>query len=163
MPHVILQWRMHPENKGIFRGEKEDECVTANTLWQSTAKWCWDRTNQLYQMVFIEMLLSTLHQSRSESGMYWDLGFQVRSWTRSSEQDFPWNCYICSIWPFPFEAVAFLHRWEGQKWCFYISDLVVVFAVDLLSNLYSCRSKFSQKANQVLTRILWLNYNIIFN
>lgn len=39
------------------------------------------------------------------------------------------------------------------------SSLDVVSSVDLLSNLYSCRSKFSEKANQVLTRNL--TYDLI--
>lgn len=43
---------------------------------------------KFYQMFFIEMLLSTLQQSSSDSDMYWDSGVQIRSWTSSSKQHF---------------------------------------------------------------------------
>lgn len=149
--------------KEFWGGKKMDECcdngwiLCDNPLLNS-----WDRLTN-HQMIFIEMILSTLQQSRSELDMNWVLGIQVSTWTSSSKQDFSLKLLHLQCLAFPLVAVTFLHRWEGQKWYFYISDLVVVFAVDLLSNLYSCRSKFSEKANQVLTRNLWLNYNIIFN
>lgn len=115
---------------------------------------CWGRPNQLYQITFTEMLLSTSQQTRSESNVYWDLGAQVRNPTGSSKRGFFWELlrlqYLAiSFW------VSDIFMWrERTEMIFLNFKLGCGFCCWFINHSVFMQKQIFWESNRVLTRNL---------
>lgn len=115
---------------------------------------CWDRSNQLYQIIFIEKLLSTMQQTRSESDVYWDLGVQVGSRAGSSKQGFSWD-----LLRLQYLAVSFwdsdIFTWRGRTEMIFLNfKLGCGFCCWFIKQSVFTPKRIFWESNQVLTRNL---------